>query len=79
MRMVLRGSIAPVLAVLIWTAAQNATADVPRTPEGRPDLSGLWNKSITVNSAAGIDLPFTPYGRERFEAAKKEVGPPLKE
>jgi hypothetical protein len=57
--------------------AQRAEADrpVPRRPDGKPDLSGVWNKSITVNSAAGIDLSFTDYGRRRFEAAKNEVDP----
>lgn len=68
------------LAALAPAGAQEATdvADArpaPRTADGRPDLSGIWNKSITVDSAAGIDLPFTEFGRERFEAAKNEVDP----
>jgi hypothetical protein len=67
--------IAPVAATAQQAAGDAGEGPVPRTADGRPDLSGVWNKSITVNSAAGVELPFTAYGRERFEAAKNEVDP----
>lgn len=60
--------------------AQNlATAShqgVPRAADGRPDLSGIWRKDSVNDSLKGSDdVPFTPAGRERFEAAKNEVDP----
>lgn len=59
-------------AALAQGSATAADQGVPRTAEGRPDLSGIWNKG---RAEALVDLPFTPYGRERFEAAKNEVDP----
>jgi hypothetical protein len=50
-------------------------APAPRMPDGKPDLSGVWNKSITVNSAADVPAPYTQFGLERFNAAKNEVDP----
>lgn len=50
-------------------------APAPRMPDGRPDLSGVWNKSITVNSAAEVPAPYTEHGLARFNAAKNEIDP----
>ena len=36
---------------------------VPRTPDGKADLSGIWNKRLITNTTAALEpLPFTPEG-----------------
>ena len=40
---------------------------VPRTPDGRADLSGVWNKAIHPHSSRPVEpLPFTPAGLKAF-------------
>lgn len=67
--------LASAVAVAQHSARETAARPAPRMPDGKPDLSGIWNKRITANSAVGIELPFTDYGKQRFEAAKNEIDP----
>jgi hypothetical protein len=55
--------------------ASPAPQPAPRMPDGKPDLSGVWNKGITVNSARDVPAPYTAYGLERFNAAKRQIDP----
>jgi hypothetical protein len=55
-------------------AAANAAAvqtanPIKRDAQGHPDLTGMWNNQYTPDIAAAVpggELPFTPYGRERW-------------
>jgi hypothetical protein len=49
---------------------------VPRTPDGRADLSGVWNKAIHRNTAAPLEpLPFTPAGLKAFNEVDDIIDP----
>ena len=49
---------------------------VPRTPDSRADLSGVWNKAIHQNTAAPVEpLPFTPEGLKAFNDVANIVDP----
>jgi hypothetical protein len=49
---------------------------VPRTPDGRADLSGVWNKAIHQNTSAPIEpLPFTAAGLRAFNDVADIVDP----
>ncbi|HTA45710.1 MAG TPA: hypothetical protein VK789_24855 [Bryobacteraceae bacterium] len=51
----------------------NLSAPVPRTSEGEPDLSGIWEQLNARDSAyylKGISFPFTPSGKALFEGRK---------
>jgi len=48
----------------------------PRTPEGRADLSGVWNKGLVLNTAGqNQPLPFTPAGLKAYNNVWNEVDP----
>jgi hypothetical protein len=50
-------------------SAQNA-GPVKRDPQGRPDLTGMWNSQYTPDLRRAVDggeLPFTAYGAERWK------------
>src|SRR5690606_29882654 len=49
---------------------------VPRTPDGRADLSGVWNKAIHLNMAAPVEpLPFTPAGLKAYNEVAVTIDP----
>ena len=49
---------------------------VPRTQDGRADLSGIWNKRLVTNTTAGLEpLPFTPAGLKAFNDVATLIDP----
>jgi hypothetical protein len=49
---------------------------VPRSPDGRADLSGVWNKAIHQNTSRPVEpLPFTPAGLKAFNEVAKLIDP----
>ena len=57
------------------SAKPGAPSSVPRTPDGRPDISGVWehpyvpDMSRTIRNQEGPgELPFTPAGAEKFKS-----------
>jgi hypothetical protein len=55
--------------------APNGTP-VPRTPDGRADLSGVWNKAIHQNTSRPVEpLAFTPAGLKAFNEVATLVDP----
>ena len=52
---------------------------VPRTGDGRADLSGVWNKRLVQNTAAAAEpLPFTPEGLKAFNDVWNHIDPTSK-
>ena len=64
-----------VSVVILMAATTPALAQVPRMPDGKPDLRGLWQRpyvpDMTKNSANGsqqgmAELPFTDWGKAEW-------------
>lgn len=69
------GQGAPAGAVVPPEPEPNGTP-VPKTAWGQSDLSGLWNKRLRTNMAAGVQpLPFTPEGLKAYNNVWNEIDP----
>lgn len=60
-----------------WAPAQtnpSSQATIPRLPDGRPDLNGVWQIPYTPDMSKGLEggLPFTAWGAADFEAYDAE-------
>jgi hypothetical protein len=52
---------------------------VPRTADGRADLSGIWNKRLVLNTAAAVQpLPFTAEGLKAYNDVWNHIDPTSK-
>ena len=56
-------------AALPWALMPAAAQSIPRTADGKPDLSGYWNLPYMPNLAFGkeAEVPYTPAGAEAFK------------
>jgi hypothetical protein len=63
-------SMAAALALAALGAAGQTTAEsaVPRTPDGKPDLSGVYEIPYVPDMSRGVGaLPYTPWGADNFK------------
>jgi hypothetical protein len=50
-------------------AATASSGPVPRMPDGKPDLTGVWDIPYVADMSKGMGaLPFTPWGEENFKS-----------
>jgi len=68
MRM-MRISVLSLLLCAVVATAQTAKTEIPRLPDGKPDLNGVWDIPYTNDMGRGVPggLPFTPLGAEDFK------------
>jgi hypothetical protein len=67
---------APNQSPVVTSQPQPDGTPVPRLPDGRADLSGVWNKAIHQNTSRPVEpLPFTPAGLKAFNEVAKIVDP----
>ena len=51
------------------SAAAASKGEIPRLPDGKPDLTGVWNIPYVSDMSRGIGpLPYTPWGEANFKA-----------
>ena len=63
------------LLIMLPLLAQNvAPQDIPHTPDGKPDLNGVWDRPYVpdmsrsaANQQGPGKLPFTPWGEDDFK------------
>ena len=60
-------------------AAEAQNTGIPRTADGRPDLTGVWNvdgvENISDNVAPGSEIVHTAYGLEQFKKVDQALDP----
>jgi hypothetical protein len=68
---------AAIASCVLAAAAQAQVTAAVGAAQSRPDLSGVWQKSGGGPGLLPVDQtpPLTPWGRERFDAAKPIHGP----
>jgi hypothetical protein len=57
------------VVTLVLAASVLAAEDIPRLPDGKPDLNGVWDIPYTPDMSRGVEggLPFTPRGADDFK------------
>jgi hypothetical protein len=65
-----------IFVVATLLAGISEASDLPRTPDGKPDLNGSWNLPYTPNMARDIgELPFTAEGKAAYSKAASLYDP----
>lgn len=66
------------IALLMCDVSQAQQASVPRTPDGKPDLSGVWRSAtdryLTDLSPANAEMPLQPWARALYNERRAANG-----